>query len=584
MSESLFAEFPPISTEQWEQAISPKSVWHTEDGIDVAPFFRRDSATGWIAPLAPRGWKIRCDIANPDVPSAHRRALEMIARQADAICFRGTSIGSAAELATLLEGLPLDRVSLHFSRMRRPAEMLSLLAAHKGCEAWSGSLEFDPLAGLAETGLSRVAKPALFDEFARFYRAVRLALPRFIPVSIRAATFHETGATAVQELGLTLAAGAEYCAALRERGIAVDDFARGAAICFSIGSNYFFEISKLRAARKVWAQMIGAFDSKASSHSVWIHARTSSWNRSVYDPHVNLLRGTTEAMAAIAGGCDSLTVEPFDEIYKLPDAFSHRLAIGTQLVLREEAHLGGVADPAAGSWYIDWLTGEVERRAWELFQQIEAEGGFVVALESGWIQKQVESMRTARNHDIATRQRIFTGTSRHPNPVERMAAMPIVRDDVEESDGIAIQVTPLLPENGPAPFTVIRLATDRYAARTGTAPKVLLVLMGDPKMSRLRAAFVADFFGCAGFPVEEGSDPAAASIVVLCSSDAEYATLAPALCRRLRDEGNPVPVVIAGYPKDRVDALRAAGVDSFIHVKTNAVEVLTEWQEKLGVR
>jgi methylmalonyl-CoA mutase len=372
----LFAEFPPVSTADWERAIRQELkgadpsqlVWNTEDGIPVPPFLRRENAVEWIAlPSSRTGpWKIRCDIADRDNSLARQRADELVARQADAICFRGVPVENSRDLDVLLDGLPLDRVSIHFSELREPGAILSLLAAKPGSKNLSGALEFDPLSDVT------YPEAELLDHFAAFYRTVREKLPGFVPLTIWG---NKPGATVVQELALALTTGAEYYAALSDRGIRIPDLARGTALSFSIGSNYFFEIAKLRAVRKLWAMMTGAFDQDAATCSPWIHARTFSSNRNANDAHVNLVRGTTEAMAAIAGGCDSLTVEPFDAGYRVADANSHRLAIGTQLVLREEAHLDRAPDPAAGSWYVDWLTDQVAQRAWELFQQMESEMG-----------------------------------------------------------------------------------------------------------------------------------------------------------------------------------------------------------------
>jgi len=382
------------------------------------------------------------------------------------------------------------------------------------------------------------------------------------PNAIRADELAEAGGNAVEQLGFALAAGVERLTALAATGT-VDEAARSIEFVYSIGSTYFLEIAKLRAARLIWAQAVAAFGpADPQSALARIHARTTRLNKSVYDRYTNLLRVTTEGLAAAVGGCDKLTVEPF--------GFDQHLAVNVGRILRHEAHVDAVADPAGGSYYVEALTDSLARAAWKLFQQVEAAGGYGKAVESGAIAKALETSRAKLQKAVASRYRTLVGVNNFPDlkektagataPAERSAAFPPYR----------------LAEA----FEKIRRRTERHAAKTGRVPKVLLLMRGDLKMRMVRSNFSFNFFGCAGFDVVEAEEyvGAGADLIVLCSSDAEYLALAQEVCAAAG-----VPVIVAGKPKEQIDALKAAGVAGFIHIQSDAVQTLSEWQKRLGM-
>lgn len=382
-------------------------------------------------------------------------------------------------------------------------------------------------------------------------------------IDVNAARFEESGATTVQELGYALAEGIEFLVEHRPPGI---------TFSFAIGSSYFFQIAKLRAFRLLWARAVEAFAMRDLQTT--IHCRTSRWNKSIYDPYVNVLRSTTEAMAAALGGADAITVEPYDNTFKQPDAASRRLARNTQLILKHEAYLDRVADPAAGSYFIETLTASLAAAAWKLMQSIEEFGGFRKAHDTGMVPSEIANSRAAKEEAIAERRRVFVGVNQYPNLAERMLGQ------LEAHDSIDVR-------RGPEVFEDLRLRTEQ----AGRAPKILLAELGDLRMSKARSQFMTNFFGCAGFAIEakrfdQAADIAAgeADAIVLCSSDPEYPAAAAQLIEALKTVGRTTPVIVAGYPKDSIDALKAAGIAGFIHVRSNAAEVLAAWQDRLGVR
>jgi methylmalonyl-CoA mutase len=361
---------------------------------------------------------------------------------------------------------------------------------------------------------------------------------------------HERGATAVQELAFTLAEASDRLAANQ----AVEGLA------FAIGSVYFMEIAKLRAARILYARLSEAYGTNPETR---IHAVTALSNKSIYDPWTNLLRSTTEALAAVLGGADWLRVQAA--------GYPARLARNVQLILKEEAHLDKVADPAGGSWFIENLTASLAAEAWKLFQQVESMGGFAKA--RAFIDSAIAAAREAKEKEFASRRRVMVGVNNYPDLTERRL------EQAGSLEGAQWRLA--------RPVEKIRLRTERFARRTGRTPKVLLLKRGDLKMKMARAQFCLNFFGCAGFAIEEAemSQELAASgaldkadLIVLCSSDPEYLDFARDVCPRVK-----VPVIVAGNPKEQIEALRAAGVAGFVHILSNLVETLAEWQQKLGI-
>jgi len=386
------------------------------------------------------------------------------------------------------------------------------------------------------------------------------------PKAVRADLLHEAGAHAVQELGYAIAAGVERLAALTAT-LPVDTIAPQIEFVFAVGPSYFVEIAKLRAARILWTLAVDAFGpSDDGACRMRLHVRTPQRNKSAYDRYSNLLRVTTEAAAAVVGGCDQLTVEPF--------GFDPHLALNVQRILKEEARLDAVADPAGGSYYIEALTDMLAREAWKLFQQVEAEGGYAKALESGSVGKALAETRAAREKAYSARRRALVGVNNFPSVAEK-----VPEAEIPQADGAS--PLPLPQVRIAEPFEQIRRRTTEHALATGRYPKVLLLKRGDVKMKGARSNFCFNFFGCAGFDIVEAEEYAGtdADLIILCSSDAEYLAFAQEVCAQVK-----LPVLVAGNPKDQAEALQAAGVQGFIHVFSDLTQTLTLWQDKLGMR
>lgn len=420
----------------------------------------------------------------------------------------------------------------------------------------------EDLAGLeAQTGAVPGAPPFVRGDLTP-WRVVET--PDWPADAIRADRLHDAGATAVQELAWAVADGVDRIAIETDGGRSVDDAARGLAFVFAVGSLYFVEIAKLRAARLLWGAAVAAFGpTRAASGAMRLHVRTARANKSVYDPYTNLLRLTTEAMAAAIGGADSVLVEPH--------GFDPHLAVNVQRILVEEAHLDAVADPAGGSYYVETLTDGLGREAWALFQEIEAAGGAATARKAGLLAAQLEASRSRRTQAVALRRRTLVGVNNYPDLTEKA---PVAGPFPEADSGDPP------PMRLAAPFEAIRARTARHAAATGRTPVIHLFTRGDLRMRMARANFCLNFFGCAGFDVTQGDVlPPSPDLVVLCSADDAYLALAREVV-----PAASVPVIVAGYPREGIDDLRTAGVQGFVHVRSDAVATLTEWQDRLGMR
>jgi methylmalonyl-CoA mutase len=576
----LLEEFPEVSTAEWESAIArdlkgadyeKRLIWHSEEGLAVKPYYRaedlKDLARMDAAPGAfpyRRGtrttgdWQIREEIDAADVKGANRAALAAVAAGAEGITFSGLLIERADELDALLANL--DEIPVHFERADE--RLLGLLIG------WLGN-------GRSAARVSSGCDATASVDFAA--RVIGDAPDGFVPFTIHGEAFEEAGGTAVEEVGFTLAAGVDFLAAIEERGVEAERATAALEFSFAMGSKTFFQIAKLRAFRMVWARAIESFGGTHSGSRARIAAHTSRWNKTIYDPHVNILRATTEAMAAVLGGADSVTIAPFDACYKQPDEASRRLARNTQLLLKHEAWMGRVADAGGGSYFIEELTDFLAREGWKRMQEIETRGGYRKAQAGGLIARTLGRSMAAREKAVALRRRVLVGTNQFANPAERALG---------RVEAARMRET----RRGAQPYEEMRLRTERHAALTGLTPRVLLAEIGDVKMRTARSTFAANFFACARFETvtrrfRKAAEIAAAEedLIVLCSANAEYAAITKELMAKLKELGQTTPVIVAGTPED-AEKLVAMGIADFVHVRSNHVEVLTKWQERMGIK
>ncbi|MDI3521554.1 MAG: methylmalonyl-CoA mutase [Anaerophaga sp.] len=615
-NQPLFNEFPPVSTEEWMEKITTdlkgadfekKLVWKTNEGFKVRPFYREEDLKGleYLDTLPGeypfvRGtkthnkWLVRQDIVVKDVKEANRKALDVLNKGVDSLgfFFGNEELITKENIEALLKEIVPEAAELNFSSSHGNQKLLSLLKEwlhekNANLKEVKGSLNFDPLGNLTITGKTCVPLEELLDNSAELVKEGK-EMELFQPLTVNAKHFNNAGASIVQELGFGLAMANEYMAQLTKRGINVDDAARSVRFNFGIGGNYFMEIAKLRAGRLLWAKIVDAYNpSDKEVTKMHTHCETSEWNKTIYDPYVNMLRTQTEAMSATIGGTDSLTVAPFDQVFRQPNAFSERIARNQQLLLKEEAYFSMIVDPSAGSYYIENLTDSIANEAWKLFLEVENKDGYTEALKEGVIQAHVKETSGKRKKDLARRKEILVGTNQYPNNLESVSSeISEERTFTDSEEGTEIEPIPLY--RGAEEFEALRLATEKAAKR----PKVFMLTYGNLAMRLARSQFSGNFFGCAGYEiidnlgfdtVEEGVEAARkakADIVVLCSSDDEYAEAAPAAFKALNGEA---VFVVAGAPAC-ADDLKAQGIEHFINIRSNLLETLQEFNKMLNIQ
>ncbi len=604
-------DFPAVNTEEWEAKIledlkgadyEKRLVWKTPDGIAARPYYRAEhlkdiAHMGTLPGEAPfvRGtrtrdneWDIRQDFEEEDLQAANALAVNAIERGVRAVGLNARAVEGPEDMKALLQGIDPSQTAVHFIHGKDYPALLNHFIEVAGGNPCRGSLNFDPLGYYLLYGKPWGDLEGNIDQALTILRLAGEKLPGFRVITVNGQHYHNAGAGIVQELAFSLSQANEYLVRLTQKGLAVDDIAPLMQFRLAVGSNYFMEIAKIRAIRMLWSRIVEQYQ-PAGEHArkISLHVVTSDWNKSIYDPYVNMLRTTTEAMSAALAGVDSLTVKPFDSTYKKPDGFSLRIARNQQIILKHESYFNKVVDPAAGSYYIENLTDSIAAAAWELFLQAEEDGGFVSLTDSGFIRTEIEKTCQKRDMDIALRKQVFVGTNQYPNPSERMLDKLQPTAKLEDLGG-------LRPYRGPQAFEALRLAVENHERKGFEAPRVFLLTYGNLGMRKARAGFSANFFGVAGYQVKEGAgykEPEAgvqaaldhkAHIVVLCSSDEEYAELTGAVAQ-IKKAAPKTQVVVAGNPTELIDSLNQAGVDQYIHLRTNALEALSRFNEILEI-
>ncbi len=639
--DKLFGTFPPVSTPEWEARITndlkgadyqKKLIWKTAEGFDVKPYYRDEDIQGIeninSAPgeypfirgnqTITNNWEIRQDIETNDESEANILAIDAIKRGATGIGLVADGLETENDVEELLKGIDTAKVAIHFGAASSYPALIKIIAAHAKSQKLpvselKGSFDFDPISYLLLNGDFWKSEKYDLAQVANMIKLGKELMPAMKVINVNGHYFNSAGATLVQELGFSLASGNEYLALATAAGVPVDDAAQRIMFSFGVGSSYFMEIARLRAARLLWAKIVEQYKpSDQTSMKMHIHCNTSAWNKTLFDPYVNLLRSTTEAMSAIIGGTQSLNILPFDTFYKDPDEFSNRLARNQQIILKEEVSLDKVVDPSAGSYYIENLTQLIAEAAWKVFLQVEEKGGMIEAVKSGYVQDQVEKSAGLRLDDIANRRIVQLGTNQYPNPAEQMLEKIDFSDDddmleqelyaddeteidEEDEDEAPTTYKKLVLFGGSDAFDQLRLATEQFVADGNKKPSVFLFNIGNLAMRKARAMFTTNFFGCAGYEIQDNSGfdtidegvkaakASKAEIVVICSSDEEYATMVPEIVTKMKKANKALTLVVAGYPKEILDSLKQAGVDEFIHVRSNLLQTLESFQEKLGI-
>lgn len=613
-NEKLFQEFVAPTKQEWLDKIEvdlkgadfqKRLVWRTNEGFNVQPFYRREDVEKLQTPLSLPGeypfvrgnkkhdneWYVRQNIVAASAKEANQKALDVLNKGVTSLGFRipGNEV-SKDYVATLLDGIFCDCVELNFSTCKRHSvELAGILVDYfqeKGYdkEKIVASIDWDPIEKIVVKGKDTEA----LLQYAKTLVETVKDYPHFRVISVNTVALNNAGAYIVQELGYALAWGAEYLHQLVEAGVEPTLAARKIKFNMGISENYFMEIAKFRAARLLWADIVKQFEPVCDcACKMIVNAETSRYNMTLFDAYVNMLRSQTETMSAALAGVHSIVVTPFDAAYETPNEFSERIARNQQLLLKEECHFATVVDPSAGSYYIEELTTSLANEAWKIFLAVEEQGGFLAAVKAGTVQDDINATNDKRHLHAAQRREFILGTNQFPNFIEKSDGKePLVKQCCCKSQEETVYKT-ISQARLSADFEALRLRTEKAEKQ----PVAFMLTIGNLVWRQARAQFSTNFLACAGYKVidnlgfktvEEGVDEAlkaGADIVVICSSDDEYAEYAVPAYKYL---DNRALFVVAGAPAC-ADELKAAGIENFIHVKVNQLETLKMFNEKLGI-
>jgi len=611
------------------------------------------------------GWDIRQEHGHPDPAVANAEIIEDLAGGVTSIELRlddaasqgldaddiiaaelmgrnGVSVSSAADIERLVRDVKLDVAGFHIDAGAAflPAASLYVAAAKKAgvpLAELRGGFNADPLRVLTRDGQLPVPLDAALQQMADLAAWTAHNAPRMTAVEVCSAPYHDAGASAVADVAFAVATGLDYLRALTGAGLDLEAAARQITFSMALGCRFYLAIAKIRAARKLWADVIEACGGGAEAQRMTLRVSTGRRVLTSRNQLLNILRNTVACYAGAVADADAITTLPFDASTGLPSEASRRNARNTQHILAQECHLAQVADPAGGSWYIEWYTNEIAKSAWSLLQQIEAQGGMIKALTSGWAAEQIKPTQAARKKDIALRKVVVTGVSEHPSLTEERPGQPppdyrrlalaaadrlsswrrqhgrpaaldaLAGSGLKTAAAIAAaeagatlgQIAEALAADGGEPivmapfaahsydeaFEELRDAVDAFEAAHGHRPRVYLAGVGSIAEQVARKNFANDFFEAGGFEVisheakADASEAAAgfaasgARIAVICSTDKQYAALVAELAPKLKADGAR-DVILAGSPGASEAAYRAAGVDRFIYVRCDILDIL----------
>lgn len=559
-----------------------KGLPHLESRPGYAPYVRSTNVGGYLA----KPWRI-CQELLVSLPEEFnsealfdtsrgqtmlnlvldrptKKGLDPAEAETGEVGNRGVSLATVTDLKRAFKDLDLATIPLLCNAGATSLPLTTLLAAALESygiplERFTGCIGCDPLAELVSEGTLRIALPVAYDALFQVTSWAIRTMPGLETIFIQGHPYHDAGASSTEEVAFALATAAEYLREMLTHGLAIDDVAPRIRFGFSLGSNFFVEIAKLRAARILWSQVVAAFGGSEQARKMTIHGRTSAYNKTVCDPHVNMLRITSEGFSGAVGGVDSMHLAPFDEPVRIPDRFSRRIARNAQIILQEEARFTMPIDMGGGSYFIEKMTDEFARATWALFQEIEGMGGMAVAIANGHPQKRAAATAASRAKRIATRQDVILGTNMYANITEKKLEVPEIdladirqqrmdavadyrmkhastslaeqltalsnsmRDNADQTMATAMEaarngatlgdITSLVAQMGgqpetarplhihraAEPFEELRRSSDEHLAKTGKRMSIFLANMGPIPQHKPRADFSCGFFEVAGF-------------------------------------------------------------------------------------
>jgi len=633
----LGSDFPKIDQATWRQQVevelkgapfAKRMISQSYEGIELQPLYTEETfpTAGDPAGLpgyrpfvrgaqllgnARAGWDIRQGHAHPDPAVANAQILEDLEGGVTSLALRldgaaalgldtddaqaaelagrdGVSLASVADVERLVRGVKLDIAGFHFDAGGAflPAASLYVAAARKAGVKLSelrGGFDADPLSVLMRDGALPTSLDTALQQMSDLAAWTAQNAPRMTAIEVSTTPYHDAGATSVADIAFAVATGIDYLRALTDAGLDVDTAASQITFSMGLGCRFYLAIAKIRAARKLWADVIAASGGGARAQKMQLRVSTGRRVLTTRNESLNILRNTVACYAGAIAGADIITTAPFDAPTGLPSAGARRNARNTHHVLAEECHLAQVIDPAGGSWYIEWYTDELAKRAWSMFQQIETQGGMIKAAVGGWVAEQIKPTEAAREKDIAVRKLAITGVSEHPSLTEhrteqeqpafaQLAAAAAQRLAIwrREHDAVPAlkalagatlgkgaltaaaiaaaevgatlgQIARQLTANGGEPavaaplqahpydeaFEALRDTADAFEVKHNKRPRVYLAGVGSIAEQVARKNYATDFFHAGGFEVlaHEAKSDVAATAAAFAVSGAKIAVI-----------------------------------------------------------
>lgn len=412
MSKKLFNEFKSVSSKEWKQKIqvdlkgadyNNTLIWQTIEGIDVKPFYHADEFIKDINTISmPKKWSICQTIFVHNTTLSNKKIIDAIARGAESI--KLIIQNSEVSIENLLQNIDLDVTPLYFEMQFLDSEYLKKITKLKS--KTGPYISIDIIGNLCKSGNWY---SNLKEDHVHFNSIVQNAQTFSIDVSL----YQNAGATMVQQLAYALSQANEYLNHFKDTTVNLNEI----IFNISIGSNYFFEIAKIRALRLLFNTLISQYNIKANCHII---ATPTKRNKTIYDYNTNMLRTTTECMSAILGGADSISNLAYDGIYHKDNEFGERIARNQLLVLKHESYFDLVNNIAEGSYYVESITNQLAEKALDLFKDIESHGGFLSQLKDGTIQRKIKESADKEQEQFDKGELVLLGTNKYSNAEDRM--------------------------------------------------------------------------------------------------------------------------------------------------------------------
>ncbi|MBM2815938.1 MAG: mutA [Ignavibacteria bacterium] len=622
-SELNFNEFPKPDFSQWreaaEAALKDGKFYEmlfsdTYEGISIKPLYMPSDIDGQsvidlFKDSKTNSWEICPNLYFSDSIEFNTQALNEI--QGGATALNIIIVDAYLEdinrnsIPVMFRDIKPESVSLNFYFNELPIEKIECIIeflANCGAESGqiNGSICFDIVNFINKNNSPDSEIKQLHKKWVELFFKVKSILPNFGFGCIDARLWKESGGSAVEELALSLSAGAFLMNNLADYKIDIDDIASKLSFHYSVSSDFFMEIAKFKAARVLWQMILTEFGASEITANFKINASTAFINKSTLDSHVNILRTATEAMSAIIGGANAITINPFDAMNEQSGTdFSRRLARTALLVLKHESNLNQTTDAATGTYYIEALTKELISRAWELFLKIESEGGFIDCYKKGILSELISNIREKRLDDINKINTTLLGVNKYPLKPDEAFVKKFLNLSGDNEAEIPEEINPVNEEIGNIRlsngFEEVRKNSGLYKIRTGSYPLAFILNYGTYKDYSRKSKFASDFFSAGGFEIVQSQaittiedatqkiQEFKSNIIIICTSDFIYNEIAKELIAELKKNLPKAKLIFVASSFGGIEQMRSTGIDEIIFKGVDAIKFLQNLQILSGI-